>query len=179
MTLSFVLLPDFVVYFGIFWVSIDFGFWPAQQIHTHLHLEYDWVCVLESRQGVGTRPQASMGKHKLQTVEISGVQTGHDPEQDPAFLCNHAPGACCLCWSLRGRGRGAVMENWDIRWDKRGSEDLPYVTHRYMNRMTKNAEVPQRDIPGLWAVFRRHHLCICRMHKQFAGSSSSFLLHDS
>lgn len=54
------------------------------------------MCVLERGQGVGGRPEASLGKHKLQTVEITGVQTVRDPEQDPAFLRNPPSQAHCL-----------------------------------------------------------------------------------
>lgn len=64
-----------------------------------------YVCVLHRAQGVGGGFKTSLGKHKLQTVEITGVQTGRDPKQDPTFLCNPLPQACCLCSSFNGRKR--------------------------------------------------------------------------
>lgn len=78
------------------------------------------VCVLERGRGVSGRPEASMGKHKLQTVEITGVQTGRDPEQDPAFHSNPPPQTQCSCCMLRGRERdgkkkGETMTNQDER----------------------------------------------------------------
>lgn len=83
---------------------------------THIYIQNTsvCVCVLERGQRVGGRLEASLGKHKLQTVEITGVQTGRDLEQDPAFLCNPPPQACCLYCSIRGPER----QRWKTEEDE-------------------------------------------------------------
>lgn len=79
----------------------DFGNQPTHWTHLNLCAEYITVCLCvcvfsETGQGVGGRPEASMGKHKLQTVEITRVKTGLDPGQDPTFCRGPLPQARCL-----------------------------------------------------------------------------------
>lgn len=130
------------------------------------------MCVLHRAQGVGGGFKTSLGKHKLQTVEITGVQTGRDPKQDPTFLCNPLPQACCLCSSFNGRKR---------QWGKTAKEgETKEMAGMFLMWLTETWLGWPR---GPSAVFQSHLFRVSSAHlqdvHQFVGSSSSFLLHDS
>lgn len=166
------MFPDCVVYFEIHWCL-----WRlASALHSHqftfrLHL-FVCMCVLHRAQGVGGGFKTSLGKHKLQTVEITGVQTGRDPKQDPTFLCNPLPQACCLCSSFNGRKR---------QWGKTAKEgETKEMAGMFLMWLTETWLGWPRG-PSAWRRWSFSHVFSAHLQDvhQFVGSSSSFLLHDS
>lgn len=138
-----------------------FGGWPVHYTHINLHLDYICLCVCVCfAQGVGGGFKTSLGKHKLQTVEITGVQTGRDPKQDLTFLCNPLPQACCLCSSFNGRKR---------QWGKTAKEgETKEMAGMFLMWLTETWLGWPRG-PSVWRrwsfshVFSGSLLHICRM----------------
>ena len=147
------------------------------------------VCFKKRGQGVGGRPEASLGKHKLQTAEITGVQTGRDPERDPEFHRNPPPHDRCLLY-MQSRRKKQWWKTENKRWQNE-ERDKRLIIVPVMALLMWLREIrmewlrpwrfPQRDIPVPWVVFSGPRLSICRMFTSMesAVAASCIMTHYS